>query len=63
MPALLQAWQAIGLPGSTMLEGAGAYRTATRLSRAGLGAGDRLFEDVPSTGHGLRVAAIPIDLE
>jgi hypothetical protein len=37
MPALLQAWQAIGLPGSTMLEGAGAYRTATRLSRAGLG--------------------------
>ena len=44
MPALLQAWQAIGLPGATILESAGAYRTTTWLSRVGLGAIDRLFE-------------------
>jgi CBS domain-containing protein len=44
MPALLQAWQAIGLPGVTILESAGAYRTTTWLGRVGLGALDRLFE-------------------
>jgi CBS domain-containing protein len=44
MPSLLQAWQAIGLPGATILEGAGAYRTTTWLSRVGLGALDRVFE-------------------
>jgi CBS domain-containing protein len=44
MPALLQAWQAIGLPGATILESAGAYRATTWLSRVGLGALDRLFE-------------------
>ncbi len=32
MPAVLQAWQAIGLSGSTILESAGAYRTTTWLS-------------------------------
>jgi CBS domain-containing protein len=44
LPALLEAWQAIGLPGATILESAGAYRTTTWLSRVGLGALDRLFE-------------------
>ena len=44
MPALLQAWQAIGLPGATILQSAGVYRTTTWLSRVGLGAIDRLFE-------------------
>lgn len=44
MPALLQAWQAIGLPGATILQSVGAYRTSTWLSRVGLGALDRLFE-------------------
>ncbi|MCL7452425.1 MAG: CBS domain-containing protein [Anaerolineae bacterium] len=44
LAALLQAWRAIGLPGATILESAGAYRTATWLSRVGLGALNRLFE-------------------
>jgi CBS domain-containing protein len=44
MPALLQAWQVIGLPGATILESAGAHRTMTWLSRVGLGALGRLFE-------------------
>lgn len=44
MPALLLAWQAIGLPGATILESAGAYRATTWLSRVGLGALNRLFE-------------------
>ena len=44
MPALLQAWQAIGLPGATILESAGAHRTMTWLSRVGLGALGRRFE-------------------
>jgi CBS domain-containing protein len=44
MPALLQAWRAIGLPGSTILESVGAHRAITWLGRVGLGALDRLFE-------------------
>lgn len=44
LPALLQAWQTIGLPGATILESAGAYRTTTWLGRVGLGALNRLFE-------------------
>ena len=44
MPDLLQAWRAIGVPGATILESAGAYRAGTWLSRVGLGAFDRLFE-------------------
>ena len=44
MPALLQAWQRIALPGATILQSAGGYRTTTWLSRVGLGALDRLFE-------------------
>ena len=44
MPELLQTWKAIGVPGATILESAGAYRASTWLSRVGLGAIDRLFE-------------------
>lgn len=44
MPRLLSAWQAIGLPGATILQSAGAHRATTWLSRVGLGALDRLFE-------------------
>jgi CBS domain-containing protein len=44
MPALLQAWRAIGLPGATILESVGAHRAITWLGRVGLGALDRLFE-------------------
>jgi CBS domain-containing protein len=44
MPALLQAWRAIGLPGSTILESVGTHRAITWLGRVGLGALDRLFE-------------------
>jgi CBS domain-containing protein len=44
MPDLLQAWRTIGVPGTTILETAGAYRVETWLSRVGLGGLDRLFE-------------------
>lgn len=44
MPELLQAWQMIGVPGVTIIQSAGGYRTSTWLSRVGLGALDRLFE-------------------
>jgi len=44
MPDLLRTWKKIGVPGVTILESAGAYRTSTWLSRVGLGAIDRLFE-------------------
>jgi len=44
MPELLRTWKEIGVPGATILESAGAYRTSTWLSRVGLGALDRLFE-------------------
>lgn len=43
LPDLLRAWQAIGLPGITMLESAGAYRATTWLNRVGLEALGRLF--------------------
>jgi len=44
LPALLQAWQSIGVPGVTILESAGAFRATTWLDRVGLGMLDRLFE-------------------
>jgi len=45
MTGLLQAWQEIGVPGVTILQSVGGYRAGTWLSRVGLGALDRLFED------------------
>jgi CBS domain-containing protein len=44
MPDLLKAWQAIGVPGVTILESVGGFRASTWLGRVGLGALDRLFE-------------------
>lgn len=44
LPKLLSAWRKAGVPGVTIVPSAGAYRTATWLSRVGLGALDRLFE-------------------
>jgi CBS domain-containing protein len=44
LPELLQAWRAIGVPGATILESAGAYRVESWLSRVGLSGLDRLFE-------------------
>jgi len=44
MHDLLHAWQTIGVPGVTIIESVGGYRARTWLSRAGLGALDRLFE-------------------
>lgn len=44
LPDLLKAWRAAGIPGATILQSAGAYRTTTWLSRVGLGALDRLFD-------------------
>ena len=44
LPALLEAWQTIGVPGVTILQSVGAHRSRTWLSSVGLGALDRLFE-------------------
>jgi len=44
LPALLGAWQTIGVPGVTILQSVGAHRSRTWLSSVGLGALDRLFE-------------------
>lgn len=44
LPALLEAWHTIGVPGVTILQSVGAHRTRTWLSSVGLGALDRLFE-------------------
>lgn len=44
MPDLLQALQAIGVPGITILQSVGGYRVSSWLNRVGLGALDRLFE-------------------
>ena len=44
LPDILQAWRDIGVPGVTIMEGAGAFRATTWLSEVGLGAVDRLFD-------------------
>lgn len=44
MPSILRAWQSIGVPGVTILESTGGYRTTTWLSKVGLDFLDRLFE-------------------
>jgi CBS domain-containing protein len=44
LPDLLQAWQAIDVPGVTIMESVGGYQAHTWLGRVGLGALDRLFE-------------------
>ncbi len=44
LPELLKAWREAGVSGATILESAGAYRTAGWLGRVGLNALDRLFD-------------------
>ena len=44
MPQILKIWQAIGVPGVTILESTGGFRTTTWLSQVGLDFLDRLFE-------------------
>lgn len=44
LPAILNVWQSIGVPGVTILESTGGYRTASWLSQVGLEFLDRLFE-------------------
>lgn len=43
LPELIATWQAIGVPGVTILQSAGGYGTANWLQRAGLGAISDLF--------------------
>jgi CBS domain-containing protein len=56
MPALLNAWEAIGAPGATILASAGSYRSRSWLSRMGLGAVNHLFRDEEVRRHTLMVA-------
>lgn len=44
LPELLKAWRDVGVSGATILESAGAYRTASWLGRVGLTALGRLFD-------------------
>lgn len=44
MPALMDAWRTVGVPGVTILQSVGAHRTRNWLGRVGLGALDRLFD-------------------
>lgn len=56
LPALLEAWQSVGVPGVTILQSAGAYRTQKWLRRMGLGALDRLFESEETSRRTLLAA-------
>lgn len=60
LPALLEAWQSVGVPGVTILQSAGAYRTQKWLRRMGLSALDRLF-DSEETSRRTLLAAIEED--
>ena len=44
MPAILEVWRSIGVPGVTILASAGGHRATNWLSRVGLTAIDRLFD-------------------
>jgi len=44
MPNILDTWQKIGVPGVSIFQSTGGYRTKTWLSQVGLGALERLFE-------------------
>jgi len=62
LPALLHAWEAIGVPGATILQSVGAYRSRTWLSQWGLAAIDHLFRDRDVHRHTLMVAIEAEDL-
>lgn len=57
LPAILQQWQEIGLPGATILESAGAYRATSWLQQVGLSAIGDLF----SRGENSRTLLAAID--
>jgi CBS domain-containing protein len=44
LPAILEVWRGIGVPGVTILESAGGHRATSWLARVGLSAIDRLFD-------------------
>ncbi|MGQ9500556.1 MAG: CBS domain-containing protein [Anaerolineae bacterium] len=56
LPALLEAWQSIGVSGVTILQSAGAYRTQKWLRRMGLSALDRLFDSEETSRRTLLTA-------
>ena len=45
LPDLLQVWREIGVSGTTIIKSVGGYRTSTWLSKVGLGAIDKIFEN------------------
>jgi CBS domain-containing protein len=45
LPDLLQTWREIGVTGTTIMKSVGGYRTSTWLSKVGLGAIDKIFEN------------------
>ncbi len=57
LPAILQKWQKIGLPGATILESAGAYRATSWLQQVGLSAIGDLF----SRGENSRTLLAAVD--
>ncbi|MGC8878357.1 MAG: CBS domain-containing protein [Anaerolineae bacterium] len=61
LPTLLETWQSVGVPGVTILQSAGAYRTQKWLRRMGLGALDRLFESEETSRRTL-LAAVEDDI-
>lgn len=60
VPELLRVWRDIGIPGATILKGAGGHRTKVLLSRVGLGALDQLFDAREVEGR-ILMAAIDND--
>jgi CBS domain-containing protein len=56
LPLILKVWQTIGIPGVTILESTGGYRTTTWLSQVGLDFLDRLFETEELTRRTLMAA-------
>lgn len=56
LPTLLETWQSVGVPGVTILQSAGAYRTQKWLRRTGLSALDRLFESEETSRRTLLAA-------
>jgi CBS domain-containing protein len=45
LPEILQVWREIGVSGTTIMKSVGGYRTSTWLSKVGLGAIDKIFDN------------------
>ncbi len=56
LPQILKVWREIGVPGVTILESTGGYRTTSWLSQVGLDFLDRLFETEELTRRTLMAA-------